>query len=579
MRVPLVDKDQLAEKIEIEFEGRPLVALPGESVAATLAASGILDLRTSGTGSSRGIFCGMGVCHDCLVEIDGQPNQRACMTKVDRPMKVCRQRFPGGLPSNNNINEARQTGFPRIETLELLVVGGGIGGMSAAAVAAEAGTSVILLDERTQPGGQFCKQPTPVHALSKEAVSDVQVRMGKKLIERITNAGVEIITEAQVWASFPQRDVLAVCNGRTRFFRPDRLIVATGAYERGLPLPGWTLPGVMTTGAAQTLLRTYRVIPGERILIAGNGPFNLQVALELAKAGATIVAIAESSPRPGLRSLAALYDMYRGSRQLLFDGVRYTQNLQRRKIPLLYGHNLKSVEQINGGLQAQLVSSTNRITRPAGSFDVDVVCMGYGLLPSNVLLRALGCTHYYDQSRRQLVVERSANFETTVSRVYAVGDCAGLGGAYAAGEEGVLAGLHAAASFGYQPQQKLLKEGSTSSIKLAQHRRFQSGLWRLFSAPKTNTDLAKPETEVCRCESVTLSQIHNAIQSGCGSIAEVKRQTRAGMGRCQGRYCGPVLAELLADKFRCPVDENKFFAPRVPIIPVRIGDIAGFPEH
>ena len=137
MRVPLVDKDQLAEKIEIEFEGRPLVALPGESVAATLAASGILDLRTSGTGSSRGIFCGMGVCHDCLVEIDGQPNQRACMTKVDRPMKVCRQRFPGGLPSNNNINEARQTGFPRIETLELLVVGGGIGGMSAAAVAAE----------------------------------------------------------------------------------------------------------------------------------------------------------------------------------------------------------------------------------------------------------------------------------------------------------------------------------------------------------------------------------------------------------------------------------------------------------
>ncbi|SVC00399.1 uncharacterized protein METZ01_LOCUS253253, partial [marine metagenome] len=91
VRVPLVDKDEIPGQIEIEFEGRPLVALSGESVAATLAANGILDLRTSPTGTSRGIFCGMGVCHDCLVEIDGQQNQRACMIKVDRPMKVYRQ--------------------------------------------------------------------------------------------------------------------------------------------------------------------------------------------------------------------------------------------------------------------------------------------------------------------------------------------------------------------------------------------------------------------------------------------------------------------------------------------------------
>ena len=579
MRLPLVNKDRISRQIEIEFEGRLLVALPGESVAATLAANGILDLGTSRTGASKGIFCGMGVCHDCLVEIDGQPNQRSCVIKVDQPIKVCRQQFPGGQLPDNNINQTNHGGIPQIETPELLVVGGGIGGMSAAAVAAESGAGVILLDERTQLGGQFCKQPTPVHALPKEAVSDVQVTTGRKLIERITNAGVELITDTQVWAGFPQRDVLAVSNGHTRFFRPDRLIVATGAYERGLPLPGWTLPGVMTTGAAQTLLRTYRVIPGERILIAGNGPFNIQVALELAKAGATIVAVVESSLRPGLRSLAALYDMYCGSRQLLFDGVRYTRDLKRRRIPLLYGHNLASVEQIDGGLQAQLASSTNEIRQSSSSFDVDVVCMGYGFLPSNELLRTLGCSHHYDQTHKQLVVERSANFETSVSRVYAVGDCAGLGGAYAAREEGVIAGLHAAESLGHRPKANLLKEKITSTIKLVQHQRFQSGLWRLFSALKANADLAGPETKVCRCESVTLGQIQDAIQSGCGSIDEVKQQTRAGMGYCQGRYCGPVLAELLADKSQCPVDEGNFFAPRVPIIPVRIGDTAGFPEH
>jgi NADPH-dependent 2,4-dienoyl-CoA reductase/sulfur reductase-like enzyme len=501
------------------------------------------------------------------------------MIKVDRPMKVCRQQFPGKLPSHHNTTEAKQTGFPRVETLDLLVVGGGIGGMSAAAVAAEAGASVILLDERAQPGGQFCKQPTPVHVCPDRDSVDVQMKMGRQLIERNTKAGVEIITQAEVWAGFPQRNVLAASNGHTRFFCPDRLIVATGGYERGLPLPGWTLPGVMTTGAAQTLLRTYRVIPGKRILIAGNGPFNIQVALELEKAGATIVAVAESAHRPGLQSLTALYDMYRGSRQLLFDGMRYIRDLKRRRIPILYSHHLVSVEQIDSGLLAQLGSSTDENHQPSSSFDVDVICMGYGFLPSNALLRALGCNHHYDQSRKQLIVERSVDFETTVPKVYAVGDCAGLGGAHAAREEGVIAGIHAAESLGHHPKENLLKEKISSRIKLTQHRRFQSGLWRLFSALKPNTDLAKPDTEVCRCESVTLSQIHAAIQFGCSSIGAVKQQTRAGMGRCQGRYCAPILAELLAVESRYPIDENKFFAPRVPIIPVQIGDIPGIPDH
>jgi bacterioferritin-associated ferredoxin len=335
----------------------------------------------------------------------------------------------------------------------------------------------------------------------------------------------------------------------------------------------------MTTGAAQTLLRTYRVIPGERILIVGNGPFNIQVALELEKAGATIVAVAESSPRPGFKSLPAIYDMYRGSRQLLFDGMRYIRDLKRRRIPILYGHHLASVEQIDGGLQAQLGSLSNKIYQPSSYFEVDVVCMGYGFLPSNALLRALGCNHHYDRSRKQLVVERSVDFETTVPKVYAVGDCAGLGGAHAAREEGVIAGFHAAESLGHHSKKNLLKEKNSSRIKLTQHQRFQSGLWRLFSALKPNANLAKPDTEICRCESVTLSQIYSAIQFGCSSIGAVKQQTRAGMGRCQGRYCAPILAELLAAESRDPIDEDNFFAPRVPIIPVQIGNISGIPDH
>ncbi len=572
MRTRIATNKEL-ENIEIEFEGKSLSAFPGESIAATLAANGILDLRRTRAGNPRGLFCGMGICHDCLVEIDGQPNQRACMTKVDRPMKVRRQEFLGKLsPAPLHTNETPDKSA-QFEPVELLVVGGGIGGMSAAATAAEAGTNVVLLDERPQLGGQFCKQPTPFHLSAAKATTDRQVRLGQDLIKRMSNAGVEVVTEAQVWGGFPQRDILVASSGRTRFFRPDQLIVATGAYERGLPLPGWTLPGVMTTGGAQSLFRSYRVIPGDRILVAGNGPFNLQVALELAEAGATIVAIAESSPKPGLGSLGALYEMFLGSRQLLFDGARYSLAIKRRKIPLLYDHQLISIDQTTGGLRSQLASSINEALESAYSFDSDIVCMGYGFFPANALLRALGCAHYYDKTRGYLVVNRSSVFETTVSRVYAIGDCASLGGAYAAGEEGVIAGLHAAALAGHQPGRALLKEAESAKIRLTQHRRFQSGLWRLFAAPQINTALANSETEICRCESVTMGQIDNAIQSGCASIAEVKQRTRAGMGRCQGRYCAPLLAELLTDKSESPIDEESFFAPRVPVIPIRVGDI------
>ncbi|SVD41904.1 uncharacterized protein METZ01_LOCUS394758, partial [marine metagenome] len=287
-------------------------------------------------------------------EIDGQPNQRACMAKVEHSVKVRRQEFPGNLNPPPEYNQETPVGEPHFESVELLVVGGGIGGMSAAAAAAEAGANVVLLDERPQLGGQFCKQPTPFLLSSTNAIADGQVRLGQNLIKRILDAGVEVVTEAQVWGGFPQRDLLVASGGRTRFFRPDHLIVATGAYERGLPLPGWTLPGVITTGAAQTLFRSYRTLPGKRILVAGNGPFNLQVALELAEAGATIVAIAESSSKPDLRSLGALYDMFLGSSRLLFDGVRYTLAIKQKKIPLLYDHQLISIDQTPGGLRGQL---------------------------------------------------------------------------------------------------------------------------------------------------------------------------------------------------------------------------------
>jgi len=168
------------------------------------------------------------------------------------------------------------------------------------------------------------------------------------------------------------------------------------------------------------------------------------------------------------------------------------------------------------------------------------------------------------------VTWRTDDCETSVSGIHAVGDCCGLGGARAAADEGVIAGWAVARALGRPVDHKNL---SAARARLVRHRRFQTALWQLFAAPRLHAERAEPDTIVCRCEEVTLGAVEAALSDGLPSIGEVKRRTRLGMGRCQGRYCAPVLAALLAERQGRPIDALAFFAPRVPARPVSISDL------
>ena len=575
MRASYAEKIEPSNQIKFEFEGRIMYGFPGDSIAASLTSNGIIDLRVTSSGDSRGIFCGMGVCHDCLVEVDGNHNQRACMTKVKDGMRIFKQKYYGKselkIPNQKEKNNIEI----KVETPDILVIGGGVGGMSAARIAAESGLDVILIDDRESLGGQYSKQPTPVHASTLFSKIDPQIKLGKKLIKQVESTGVKVLKGVQIWGGYPERNVLAIIEGRNIIFKPRRLIVATGAYERPIPVEGWTLPGVMTTGAVQSLLRTYNVIAGKEIFVAGNGPFNIQVALELANAGALIVGISESANKPGFKSLRQIYDMFRSSPNLVFQGMRYIKDINKNKIPIYYNYNISSIKRDRGRLQSTIStnSSINKLDGKDISFKSDIVCMGYGFLPSNVLLRNLGCNHSYDNSRRQLVVDRSNDFETNIPGVYAVGDCAGLGGAFAACDEGIIAGLHSVLSLGIKITKKQDNERSITRNKLKKHRKFQSAFWTLYSSKIPNYLDTQQETYICRCEQVTIRQIRKEIKLGCITIGELKQRTRAGMGRCQGRYCASFLTEILKLETKTPIEEEKFFAPRFPINPIKINEI------
>jgi NADPH-dependent 2,4-dienoyl-CoA reductase/sulfur reductase-like enzyme len=447
------------------------------------------------------------------------------------------------------------------------VIGAGPAGLSAAIAARRAGAAVTVADERPVAGGQYFKQL--LGEAGEVAGPDRQHQAGVRLIAEARELGVEIRSGVEIWGAFAANELIGTEDGFVRRFAPQRLIVATGAYERGVPVPGWTLPGVMTTGAAQMLWRSYRRLPGKRVLIAGNGPLNLQVARELAAGGAEIVAVVELAPLSWLKALSELPRMFLASPRLVLDGLRYRAGLAGTEV--IYGSAISRIEKTQSGLKAE-VSSYPEKGAAGRVYEADAVCLGYGFQPSNEILRALGCRHVFDEARRQFTTAVDEKGRTSVEGVYALGDCTGLGGAQVALAQGTIGGHAAAADLGHKAAKS--EDLAQAQRRLARHRRFQAALWRFYAAEPLALDFATADTIICRCEEITLARIEAALADGKPSIGELKRATRAGMGACQGRYCGPILSQLLAKRQGRALDEEVRFAPRMPVKPVRIADIA-----
>ncbi|MDP7652233.1 MAG: FAD-dependent oxidoreductase [Rhodospirillales bacterium] len=566
----------VAQKVTITFDGEVISGYEGESLAACLTAAGKFTLRRTKSGKARGVYCGMGVCSECLVTVDGRQNQRACMTPLGAEMTVTTQSQPGTDPSADPPYPIPDGTTPE-HPVEVLVVGAGPAGLQAARAAASAGAQVVIVDERPAPGGQYYKQLSKTHAFRDEAAMDTQFRAGRDLITEVENLGVRIERQALVWGAFAADEIGVVTDDKAMVFRPQQLIVATGAYEKGVPLPGWTLPGYMTTGAVQTLVRAYRVAPGQRVLVAGNGPLNFQVASELVDAGVEVVALVEAAPRPGPAQVPAVLAALCHSPDLMRDGLKYLGRLRRAGVPILYGHAIveaRGSDAVESVVVAPIGPTGEAGTEGRREFAVDAVSVGYGFMPSNDISRPLGCRHHYDADRDSLVVELNADCQTSIAGVFVAGDCGGMGGSRVAMEQGFIAGCKAAENLGMALPHHAIAERDSRRRRLASHERFQKAIWTVFQAPTLTDQLTRDDTLVCRCEEVTRSTLHETVDGDSVSVGNLKHQTRAGMGPCQGRYCGALMARMVDRRVSLATGEFSFFAPRPPIKPVPIGVIA-----
>ncbi|MFC6236022.1 FAD-dependent oxidoreductase, partial [Leucobacter soli] len=463
-------------------------------------------------------------------------------------------------------------------TPDVLVVGAGPSGLAAARDLARAGLDVLVVDDRAKLGGQFFKQPSTGLPVDEREL-DGQYLSGRKLMDEAVSAGITALTGVTVWAAFEPDRFMARSADERWVIAPKRVILATGAFERGVPVPGWTLPGVMTTGAGQTLLRSYQVSAGDRVLIAGNGPLNIQLAAELSRAGVRIVGLVEASRMLSPARLLSGVRMGLNSPGLTLDGVKYLAGLAARRVPLITG---SVIERLEGdpvtGVRRATVAGVDAEGRPTGrrrAFDVDAVCLGYGFLPSNDLARSLGCAHDFDAALGSLVTRTDATGRTSIPTVWSIGDSAGVRGAKFAQAQGALA----AAAVASELLERHVLPDAAARRAARRNLAFQRGVQGMFAAPVLTDQLAEPETVVCRCESVTHAEVSEAMSDRTSSPGSVKRITRAGMGKCQGRYCGPVLTAMQERRTGSPIGERSGFAPQAPVKPVPLIDVAAPPQN
>ncbi|MEU8033014.1 FAD-dependent oxidoreductase [Streptomyces sp. NPDC049099] len=459
------------------------------------------------------------------------------------------------------------------ERAHLAVVGAGPAGLAGALAAAARGVRVTLVDAAEQAGGQFYRQPARALGARRPEALHHQWRTWERLrdgVDRHVATGrITHLTDHHVWCvtqesdSFTVHAVRGPAQEEGVTVRADAVLLATGGYERVLPFPGWTLPGVVTAGGAQAMLKGGLVLPGRTVVVAGTGPLLLPVATGLAAAGARVAALVESAdPAAVLRRAPALA----AEPGKLAEGAWYAGQLLRHRVRVLPRH---TVVEAHGGdrLEAVTVAALERDgrIRPGSAHRIpcDTLAVGHGMLPHTDLAETLGCT------LTGTAVRVDDEQRTDVPGVWAAGESTGVGGAALALAEGHIAGRSIAARLhGTVPD-----AGSWAAAARARNRQraFSAALDTVYAPAAGWAERVTDDTVVCRCEEVTAGEVRTAAGPlGAGDLRTVKLLTRAGMGWCQGRVCAPAVAGLTG----CPLTPGRRPFAR----PVPLGVLAGLPE-
>ncbi|XME01628.1 FAD-dependent oxidoreductase [Lachnospiraceae bacterium C1.1] len=322
---------------------------------------------------------------------------------------------------------------------DLIVIGAGPSGLSAGIEAAKSGANVIIFDENARPGGQLFKQ---IHKFfgSKEHRAKVRgFNIGSQLLKEADEAGAEVRLNSTVLGIYQDKEVVVRSGEAITHYKADAIIVATGASENMVPFEGWTLPGVIGAGAAQTMLNLHGLLPGKRVLMLGSGNVGLVVSFQLKQCGCEVVALADAAPRIGGYGVHAA-------------------KVARYGIPFYLPYTIKKVEgtdHVTGVVIAKIDQNFKFIEGSEKHFDVDTICVAVGLSPMSQLMKMAGCEMDDNPKKGGQVPVIDEHGQTSVPGIFAAGDVSGIEEASSAMIEGRQAGIYAANYLGYIDDEKM----------------------------------------------------------------------------------------------------------------------------
>ena len=454
------------------------------------------------------------------------------------------------------------------DSYDVAVVGAGPAGLAAATVCARAGLATVLFDEQPAPGGQIYRSVTTT-PVKRDTILGADYWAGAALAQKFVASGAHYVPGATVWNLTREREIGVSVGGAARLLAAERVILATGALERPFPIPGWTLPGVMTASAGQILLKSSGLVPDGRTVVAGCGPLLWLIAWQYLNAGVRIDAILETTTAE--RAAAWRHAPAFATSPYFLKGLRMVLAVRRRV------RVVSNVTELRAEGRDRVEAVAWRTARGSEQrLPVDNLFLHQGVVPNVNLAMAAGIEHRWDDVQLCFAPVLDNDGGTAIPGVAIAGDGAGIAGAEAAQARGMLAGLAAVRAI--RPNAPELAETDAVRARLA---RFIPGREFLdtYYKPAAQFRRPAPDTLVCRCEEVTAGQIVDTVALGCTGPNQMKAFLRCGMGPCQGRECGLTVTELIAQARGVSPQEVGYYRLRPPVKPITLGELASLPKN